>query len=150
MDSLEKKFLQKSREKMSRHILIITYLAIWLVLILWFWIGVSGADAMGYALISLYLVLPVTTLVISVFIGRDQAWAGVRWLMLLFFGVMYMMAPYATFSAANILLNEFSVFHLPNISDMLTGMLCSAVGLAIGTLIRKEKEKRAGKKEKRE
>ena len=91
----------------------------------------------GYALLAFYLVLPVTTLVISVFIGRDESWSGSRWLMMLFFGVMYMLGPFATFSMANSL--AFDHRNLPQLTDMLPGILCSAVGIGIGALIRRRK-----------
>ena len=85
-------------------------------------------------------VLPVTTLVISVFIGRDESWSGSRWLMMLFFGVMYMLGPFATFSMANNL--AFDHRNLPQLTDMLPGILCSAVGIGIGALIRRRKNKK--------
>ncbi len=126
----------KSRQRFSRMILVLVYLLIWTVTIVSFW-WTSGSDAMGYALLAFYLVLPVTTLVISVFIGRDESWSGSRWLMMLFFGVMYMLGPFATFSMANNL--AFDHRNLPQLTDMLPGILCSAVGIGIGALIRRRK-----------
>ena len=53
--------------------------------------------------------------------------------MLIFFGVMYMLAAYATFSLANAA--AFNKINLPDVTNMLPGMLCSGAGLLIGTLI---------------
>jgi len=129
----------KSRQRLSKVILTTVYLFIWMLTIAVFWLG-GRQDAMGYSLVYFYLVLPVTTFIISVFIGKDNAWANFRWLMLLFFGFMYMLAPYATFSLAN--MTSVNVVRLPEPSDMLPGILCAAAGIAVGTVIRFVSEKR--------
>ena len=126
----------KSRQKFTQALLIGIYLLIWTVTIVSFW-WTSGSDAMGYGLLAFYIVLPLATLVISIFIGKDEIWTGSRWLMMLFFGVMYMLGPFATFSMANNL--AFDHRNLPELTDMLPGILCSAVGLGIGALIRRRK-----------
>lgn len=122
----------KSRQKFSKLIQIMSYLLIWAVAIIVFWIG-GKSDAMGYSLVVFYLVLPVSTLVVSVFIGKDSGWANYKWIMLLFFGFMYMLASYATFSLANTI--AFGKLNAPDITDLLPGILSSAVGMIIGTVI---------------
>ncbi len=129
----------KSRQKFSKLIQVMGYLLIWAMSIIVFWIG-GRSDAMGYSLVVFYLVLPVTTLVISVFVGKDSGWANYKWIMMLFFGLMYMLAHYATFSLANTI--AFGNLHIPDITDLLPGILCSAVGLIIGTVISTIKTKK--------
>lgn len=114
----------------SKLIIIAVYLCIWAVEILVFWIG-GRADAMGYSLTAFYLVLPGATLILSFWIGRDDAWASCRWAMPFFFGILNLLAPYATFSLSNMM--AFQTFHLPQLTDLLPGLLCSAVGIAAGT-----------------
>lgn len=123
----------KSRQGFSKLIQIMVYLIIWATCIVVFWIG-GRADAIGYSLVVLYLILPVTTLTISFFVGKDNGWANYKWLMLLFFGLMYMLAPYATFSLANTV--TFGNINMPEITAALPGILCSAVGMLIGTIIK--------------
>lgn len=130
----------KSRQKFSKTIQIIAYLVIWAISIIVFWIG-GSLDAMGYSLVVFYLVLPVTTFVISIFIGKDDSRSNYKWLMLLFFGVMYMLALYATFSLANAI--AFEKTNLPEMRDMLPGILCSAAGLLIGTIVNAVKTKKS-------
>lgn len=122
----------KSRQKFTKMIQLLVYLAIWAVGIAAFWAG-GRWDSMGYSLMVLYLVLPLTTFILSVLIGKDDSWANYKWLMLIFFGVMYMLAAYATFSLANAA--AFNKINLPDVTNMLPGMLCSGAGLLIGTLI---------------
>lgn len=130
----------RSRQKFSKMIQIIAYCIIWAMSIIIFWLGGRG-DAMGYSLVVFYLVLPITTFIISILIGKDESWANYKWLMLLFFGVMYMLALYATFSLANAI--AFEKTNLPEVTNMLPGILCSAVGLLIGAIINAVKIKKS-------
>ena len=57
----------KSRNKLSMLILVLTYLVIWSISIIVFWFFTSGSDAMGYSLMFLWILLPVTTFVVSLF-----------------------------------------------------------------------------------
>ena len=123
----------KSRQKFSKLVQVIAYLVIWAVAIIVFWLG-GRVDAMGYSLVVLWFVLPVSTFIISIFIGKDDGWANYKWLMLLFFGVMYMLAEFATFKLANAI--AFHKTNLPEITNMLPGILCSAAGLLVGTVVR--------------
>ena len=136
----------KGQKALARRVLIAAYLLIWAFSIGFFWVATGPTDAMGYGLVFLWLVLPAATLVISFFVGRGEEWREVRWLMLLFFGVFYMLAPYATFTWANI--SAFGAFRLPDPVDLLPGILCSALGMTLGTAARKwfrrrEKEEKA-------
>lgn len=123
----------KSRQRLSRLILICVYLFIWSVSIFVFWLG-GRTDSMGYSISAFYVMLPVGTLIVSVFIGKDSGFMNLKWLMLLFFGIMNMLAPYATFTLSNMI--SFGKFKFPNMTDMLPGIFCSAVGIAVGTLIK--------------
>lgn len=136
----------KGQKALARRVLIAAYLLVWAVSIGFFWVATGPTDAMGYGLVFLWLVLPAATVVISFFVGRGEEWREVRWLMLLFFGVFYMLAPYATFTWANIA--AFGEFRLPDPVDLLPGILCSALGMALGTAAckwsrRREKEEKA-------
>ena len=121
----------KSKRTLSRRLLMAAYLVIWGVSIAFFWVGTAPTDAMGYGLVFLWFLIPVATMVVAFFVGRDEEWREVRWLMLLFFGAMYMLAPYATFTWANMAATGSS--GLPALADMLPGILCAAVGMGLGS-----------------
>lgn len=113
------------------------YLVIWTVLLITFW-TMQPADAMGYALLAFYLVLPVTTLVLSVAIGRDDAFGRSRWLVAIVFGVFFFALTQLTFTLANILSNPGTSW-VPELEDLLgfvVGAGISLVGIAIGRAIR--------------
>lgn len=137
--------LVKSRRTLSRRVLIAAYLLIWGVSLAFFWTCTDPGDAMGYSLVFLIFLIPVTTLVVSFFVGRDEEWLSARWVMLLFFGVMYMLVPYATFTLKNA-----QAFHKgfvpPRMEDMLPGLLFSALGMAVGSATRRIAERKAAGK----
>jgi hypothetical protein len=66
-----------------------------------YWFFTSGSDAMGYSLMFLWIILPVTTLVVSLIIGKNDYWGRGKWASALLFGLMYMLAEYDTFKVSN-------------------------------------------------
>lgn len=125
----------KSKTRLSKIILITTYLCIWVFALIMFWFFKSGSDAMGYSLVFLWILLPVTTFVISLLIGKNNFWGNRKWFAAIAFGIMYMLAEYATFSIANMLFNPYANFNMPNFGMLIAGMIISAIGLGIGTLM---------------
>lgn len=133
----------RSRERLSRLLVVLTYLMIWALSILAFWLGLKQ-EAMLYSIAIFYLVLPLTTLILSALVGWNESWTGLRWLMLLFFGFLYMLAPYATFNVSNMLTVER--FYGPDLATLLPGLLCAAAGMGIGCGLRRLKNRRRGGK----
>lgn len=123
----------KSKNKLSKLILITTYLVIWAVSLIVFWFFTSGSDAMGYSITFLWVLLPVTTFVLSLLIGKNDYWGKWKWFSVIAFGVMYMLAEYATFCAANMVV--FNKINKPQFSMILIGAIISIVGLGIGVVI---------------
>jgi hypothetical protein len=130
----------KSKKGHRQLILVVSYLAIWGIALIHFWFFLDGADAMGYGLLYLWILLPVTTLFLSVLIGRNNYWGKLKWLSSIVFGVMYMLAAYATFSAANMV--AFNKINLPDFWMILAGSIISLIGLVIGTAVRHIDKKR--------
>ena len=120
------------KRKVSKRILIIVYLCIWALPIAMFWI--VRWDAIIYSLVVLYFIMPLATIITSIFIGKNDEWSNIRWVMLLFFGLMYMLSYDLTFSLINMIARH--KLNKPNIDFMLPGILLSALGMCIGTIIR--------------
>ena len=123
----------KSRNKLSKLVLIMTYLVIWAVSLIVFWLFMDPAGALGYSLMFLWLLLPVTTFVLSLLIGRNNFWGKWKWLSAAAFGLMYMLADYATFKAANMVSN--GIFRMPDFIMLFAGVIISVLGLGILSLI---------------
>lgn len=125
----------KNQRNLSQIILIATYLGIWTFALIVFWFFISPSDAMGYSLVFLWIVLPVATLVISLLIGKNNYLGKQKWLLPIAFGVMHMLAEYATFSVRNMIAIEFTRINVPQFEMILIGALFSAIGLGIGSFI---------------
>ena len=129
----------KSKNKLSKLILIIAYLGIWALSLIVFWFFTNGSDAMGYGFMFLWVLLPVTTFVISLLIGLHNYWGRGKWLSAIAFGIMYMLAEYATFNAAN--MTSSAKINLPDFGMIIGGAIVSLLGLGIGVGIRYLKSK---------
>lgn len=134
----------KSRNKLSKLVLIMTYLVIWAVSLIVFWLFMDPAGALGYSLMFLWLLLPVTTFVLSLLIGRNNFWGKWKWLSAAAFGLMYMLADYATFKTANMVSN--GIFRMPDFIMLFAGVIISVLGLGIGAVFYYSKSKAEVKK----
>ena len=124
----------KSQKKLSLTILLATYLGIWAFALIVFWFFISGSDAMGYSLVFLWIILPVTTFVISLLVGKNNHPGKGNWITPIAFGVMHMLAEYATFSVRNMIAIEFTRINVPHFELILIGAFFSVIGLGIGSL----------------
>ena len=129
----------RSKNKLSMIILLATYLGIWAVSLITFWFFISGTDSMGYSIMFLWVLLPVTTFVISLLIGKNNYMGRWKWFFSIAFDIMYMLAEYATFSAANMI--SFDKINMPQFSLILIGAIISQTGLVVGTFINYVKSK---------
>ena len=131
----------KSRQNLSTVILMSVYLVIWAFALLVFWCFTGGSDAMGYSLLFLWFVLPVSTLVISILLGKARAFGGFTWTLPIAFGWMHLLAEYATFSLANMIAIGFSRINPPSGFYFLFGVVISLIGIAVGMLIHHRKKR---------
>ena len=123
-----------SKNKLSRQLIVITYLIIWALSLIFFWFFTSGSDAMAYSLMFLWILLPVTTFILSLLIGKGDHWGRYKWFSSLAFGILYMLAEYGTFSAANMV--AFNKINLPSLGMIPAGAIISLLGIGLGTWIR--------------
>lgn len=126
----------KSNTNKIKIITMLSYLLIWALAMIVFWFFTSGSDAMGYSLMYLWIILPVTTFVESVLIGKNDFWGKRKWGCTLFFGVMYMLAEYGTFKMANNI--AFNKLNAPDFGMIVAGVIISAIGILLGSLWKKK------------
>ena len=132
--------LYKDGDYMKKpNILITIYLFIWAISLIVFWSFMGGSDAMGFGLIFLYTLIPITTFMISLLIGRNNYWGKWKWFAAIVFGVMHMLAEYATFSLKNMVAISFERINTPNFELLLVGAVISALGLGAGTVVNRRK-----------
>ena len=126
----------KSTGNRNKIIIILSYLLIWALAMIVFWFFTSGSDAMGYSLMFLWIILPVTTFVESVLIGKNDFFGKGKWGFTLFFGLMYMLAEYGTFKMANNI--AFNKLNAPDFGMIVAGVIISAIGILLGSLWKKK------------
>ena len=122
----------KSNANRNKIITILSYMLVWAIAMIVFWFFTSGSDAMGYSLMFLWIILPVTTFVVSIVIGKNDFWKKGKWAFTLFFGVMYMLAEYGTFKMANNI--AIDKLNAPDWGMIAGGTIISATGMLIGFL----------------
>ena len=127
----------KSNANRNRIITILAYLLIWAFAMIVFWFFTSGSDAMGYSLMFLWIILPVTTFIVSVVIGKNNFWGKGKWAFTIFFGAMYMLAEYGTFKMANNI--AFNKLNVPDFGMIVAGTIISAIGMLVGSLCNKKR-----------
>lgn len=132
----------KSNDRRAKLTLILTYLAIWAAAILVFWCFTPPGDAMAYSLTVLWVLLPVATFVLSLLLALGDHWGRGKWLAAPILGVLYMLAEYATFSAANMV--SFAKFNPPSFGMIAAGAIISGIGLTVGWLVRRRRQKNVG------
>lgn len=133
------KYLEKEakpanhKNKLPKLILIASYLVIWAIVLISFWFFTDGSDALGFSLLYLWGLLPVTTFLISIVIGLNNYWGKGKWIFSIVFGVMYMLAEYTTFSTANMI--AVNKLNLPAFEMIPLGTIISLIGLGIGSIL---------------
>ena len=133
----------KSNANRNKIITILSYLLIWAFAMIVFWFFTSGSDAMGYSLMFLWFILPISTFIVSIVIGKNNFWGKGKWAFTLFFGVMYMLAEYGTFKMANNI--AFYKLNAPDLGMIVAGAIISAIGMLVGSLWNKKRHNQKNK-----
>lgn len=130
----------QSHRRLSTLIIAVSYLSIWAASLLVFWLlhALGAVDAIAYSLFVLCLLLPVSTLTVSVLVGRARGgWRA--WLLAPLFGVMHTLAEYVTFGLANMI--AFHKLNPPDFSYFLIGTCVALAGLCIGSLLSRRRDR---------
>lgn len=129
----------RSRDRLAKIILTAVYLGIWALGLFVYWVLMSPSDVMGFALMFFWLLLPVSTLTVSLVIGRNDYWGKGKWLTVLAFGGMHMLAEFGTFKVGTMM--AFGRIQAPSWELFLAGAATAAAGMGIGKLLRRKKAK---------
>ncbi len=131
----------KSKNRLRRILPVLIYTLIWTACILFFWIFSGTTDAMVYSIFVFWGILPITSLIISAIIGKDNFKPSAKVGAVALIGTMYMLCEYFTFSLANMV--AFDKFNFINIDSLLSGIIFSSIGMGIGCLTKYIKDKKA-------
>lgn len=114
------------------------YILIQTISFIAFWVFLDGAYAMGYTILFIWIIQPVTIFVLSFLIAKNKYFIKAQWLFPLIFGIGYLLLPYCTFDTANML--STGSFLSPSWEPFGIGVIVSITGLLTGKLTYKRKE----------
>jgi len=113
----------------------VVYTLIWLGMVLYFWLKVSGTEAFGYTLLTFYFALPIASLAVAVYYGMGED--HIKYFMPLICGAFEVMGGFFTFQFANMISNgRWNTWNMPDLVMGLYALVPALVGLGIGSLIR--------------
>lgn len=123
------------------------YTLIWLGIVIYFWLKISGPAAIGgYVLISFYFVLPLASFAVAIYYGAGKD--RIKYYIPLICGVFEVMGGFVTFQFANIISNgRWNTWNTPDLVMGLYTLVPALVGLGIGSFIRfiRKKTEKQGK-----
>ena len=130
----------KSKTRLSKLLLVLSYLVIWAFNIMASWRFSAGSITEAQAGGVQWLMLPAVTIILSLLIGKNNYWGKHKWLAPIGFGLMFMLSVYASYGMRERLI--FNRVDLQTLSFFFIGMIASMIGLALGhALFADEKSK---------
>lgn len=130
----------KSKTRLSKLLLVLSYLVIWAFNIMASWRFSAGSITEAQAGGVQWLMLPAVTIILSLLIGKNNYWGKHKWLAPIGFGLMFMLSVYASYGMRESL--NFNRVDLQTLSFFFIGMIASMIGLALGhALFADEKSK---------
>lgn len=129
----------KSKTKLSKIVLFSVYIFIWAVSEIIFWFFTEPSDAMGYSLMFVWILMPVTTFAVSFVVGKNGFFNRLKWLFPVLLGIMFMLVPYSTLTFSN--MAAFHTFRWPDLPMLPIGAAISYAGIIAGLLTERKLNK---------
>ena len=134
----------KSKTRLSKLLVVLSYLVIWAFNIMASWRFSAGSITEAQAGGAQWIMLPAATIVLSLLIGKNNYWGKYKWLAPIGFGLMFMLSVYASYGMRESLI--FNRVDLQTLSLFFIGTIASMIGMALGrTLFADEKSKEKSK-----
>ena len=130
----------KSKTRLSKLLVVLSYLVIWTFNIMASWRFSAGSITEAQAGGAQWIMLPAATIVLSLLIGKNNYWGKYKWLAPIGFGLMFMLSVYASYGMRESLI--FDRVDLQTLSVFFIGTIASMIGMALGhALFADEKSK---------
>ena len=120
----------KSKTRLSKLLLVLSYLVIWAFNIMASWRFSAGSITEAQAGGVQWLMLPAVTIILSLLIGKNNYWGKYKWLAPIGFGLMFMLSVYASYGMRERLI--FNRVDLQTLSFFFIGMIASMIGMVLG------------------
>lgn len=132
----------KSKTRLSKLLVVLSYLVIWAFNIMASWRFSAGSITEAQAGGAQWIMLPAATIVLSLLIGKNNYWGKYKWLAPIGFGLMFMLSVYASYGMRESLI--FNRVDLQTLSFFFIGTIASMIGMVLGHALfadQKSKEK---------
>lgn len=138
---MEDKKVKKNKDlknnKIDEVVVVVAYFFI--LFLAWFdFYNLKSGNEIGFTLLYFYILLPVITLIFSIYVGKEKRIGNIKWLFIIAFGILYM-SPLFTLS----LKGESIIEICKSYYDMFfNGTIISFIGILIGTVMSKRKKQK--------
>ena len=120
----------KSKTRLSKLLVVLSYLVIWAFNIMASWRFSAGSITEAQAGGAQWIMLPAVTIILSLLIGKNNYWGKYKWLAPIGFGLMFMLSVYASYGMRESLI--FNRVDLQTLSFFFIGMIASMIGMVLG------------------
>lgn len=115
----------KSKTRLSKLLVVLSYLVIWAFNIMASWRFSAGSITEAQAGGVQWLVLPAVTIILSLLIGKNNYWGKHKWLAPIGFGLMLMLSVYASYGMRESM--NFNRVDLQTLSFFFIGTIASMI-----------------------
>ena len=120
----------KSKTRLSKLLLVLSYLVIWAFNIMASGCFSAGSITEAQAGGVQWLLLPAVTIILSLLIGKNNYWGKHKWLAPIGFGLMFMLSVYASYGTRESLI--FNRADVQTLTFFFIGTIASMIGMALG------------------
>ncbi len=126
----------KAKRSLGKIILLSTYFVLWMAAMIIFG-QIKGSATAGFDVTLRWILLPLLLLVSTVIVAKNNYWGKGNWICVIVAAITFLTVPYTQFVEE--MGTATFIFRFPNPIYMLIGIVVSACGIGIGTLLNKKK-----------
>ena len=120
----------KSKTRLSKLLLVLSYLVIWSFNIMVSWCFSTGSVTEAQAGGVQWIMLPAATIILSLLIGKNNYWGKHKWIEPIGFGLLFMLSVYASYGTRESLI--FNRADLQTLTFFFIGTIAAMIGMALG------------------
>lgn len=120
----------RSNNRVTKAILIAVCLVVYAITQFIFWAVVKGPETELCTVVFKYVLLPVATILLSAFAGRNDWWGKGKWALVAVFAVLFLLVPSVSFVSGED--QAFRTFIFPNFKYLFIGCAAALIGLLAG------------------
>ena len=120
----------KSNARLSKLLLVLSYLVIWSFNIMASWCFSAGSITEAQAGGVQWIMLPAATIILSLLIGKNNYWGKHKWIAPIGFGLLFMLSVYASYGTRESLI--FNRADVQTLTFFFIGTIASMIGMALG------------------